>query len=940
MRAKKLLSKIIIVLQLSVIPIYAQQSYNGDFETGDFTGWTVSGPHSAYVHPFYQGSCCAVIHIYSGNASGQSTPNNKWQMVGLHIIIPETAEFLNFYMEVNGIAWHNGGYVWIMDADSVGKYTQLYHSGSGDGIGQHYPWEFHEVNIEPWASRNVTIYFAGHNSNGNSDHVVDIYFDNIRFSPTTTDNIQPTITLDAPNGAELWTEGETQEIRWTADDDMYIRADSVFYSIDNGVIWTFIATHSGNCQKCDWDIPDTPSDQSLIKVVVYDAGNHFATDMSNSVFTIASDNTPPTVQIIRPNGGENWNNLDWQNIAWTSDDNVEVGGDSIYYSVNNGADWMLIGSHTGKVNSFSFGIPNTPSDQCLVKVKVFDKNGNWSEDISNNTFTISYQEPPALTYAVVIKQSTYYNPVWKAVADTVKVRYQGRLFIWKNTLDEVRNDIALYHPSYIGFVCELATASPDFIQNSVWPFVRGIDDDVYTDAVWGIITGYNSGDALKLVTGPVGFEVKTVLGGTASCDVAYYTQGIGTSESTCGLYYVKHPDSLEITTKTDGLTDRTEWLVTMINNGIDIFNYDPVDIFYTSGHGNVNLWQLHYPTVEPEGFFRSGDGKVFGDPYTGDNIYIKSNHPKIYFGLGNCYIGKIDDGGCMAPSWIHSGGAYQYTGYVVPEGSNSYQHGGIKAYFYKVARNNTWAESYFLANIALQFDIINGTPGADPSDLNGSALYGDPGMQVKMSTEGIYKQPLFKNELTINKGTEKDTVTYKITMNREGNPGFTGKWGDRHPATILPFRTERIEIINTDAMTVVIKDNFALMYIWHQGQPSLAEGDTREVVFTCNHISTAIDEQMPLGTEVEKINLYQNYPNPFNPSTKISYHLPKSSKVSVRIYNINGQLVETLVDDIFQESGYHSVVWDVSQSGISSGIYFYRITYGNFCDTKKCVIIR
>ncbi len=86
--------------------------------------------------------------------------------------------------------------------------------------------------------------------------------------------------------------------------------------------------------------------------------------------------------------------------------------------------------------------------------------------------------------------------------------------------------------------------------------------------------------------------------------------------------------------------------------------------------------------------------------------------------------------------------------------------------------------------------------------------------------------------------------------------------------------------------------------------------------------------------------LRHNYPNPLNPSTTISYTLPKSTKVSLSIYNIKGQLVETLVDEV-QQAGNYSIVWNVHEkSGISSGIYFYRITAGDFTDTKKCVILK
>ena len=929
---------------------------NGDFETGDFSGWTVTGPHSANVIQ-HQGSWSAHIQIHSGNASGSTSagpPNDLWQMVAQTVFIPGVADSLNFHMEVTGSSWHDGGFVWIMDADSVGTYTRLFYTGGGGGSSQSYPWEFHQVNIAPWAGHEATIFFAGHNRNGFGDHQCHIYFDNISMTPTIPDTIPPTVTVDVPNGGEVWTVGEIQQIRWTAEDDMGIRSDSVFYSTDNGTSWIFIESHTGNPQGFEWTIPNTPSAQCLVRVVIYDGGNNSDVDESDAVFTIEADTSPPTVEVVEPNGGEDWGTFEWHTITWTAEDNVGVVGDSIYYSTNNGDDWTFIAGHTGNLQSYSWQVPNTPSEECLIKVIVYDASDNLTEDISDDNFIITYIEPPPLTYAVVIKQSTYNNPDWQAVADALLARYAGQLFIWNSSLNEVQEDVALYYPSHIGFICDVTTANPSFIQNSVWPFTRALDDDVYCDVVWGIITGYEANDALNLVSGPTGFEVKTCLGGTTSCNVNYFTQGISTSEATYGQYYVKYPDALETVTFTDGPTDRTEWLVTMINEGIDIFDYDPVDIFYTSGHGSQNSWQLHYPTSGQEGFFRSSNGQVYGDPYSGPDIDINSVNPKIYFGLGNCNIGQINNSSCMAPAWIHTGGAYQYTGYLIGEGGSSHQHGGTKAYFYKVARNYTWAESFFLGNIALKFDMINNTPGANPPDLNGSALYGDPGMEIIMGNEGVFMAPLFTSELFIYEGTERDTITFRITMNREGNPGFTSKWGERHPAIILPFKAEDIEIDFTDAMAAVVEDNFALMYIWYQGQTSLPEGETREVTFTCNHIVTDVDEPLIPANEITKINLYQNYPNPFNPETTISFNLtaesiglrstsPGQAKgVEIIIYNIKGQKIKTLINDKM-DAGFHKVIWDGKDNNgkrVGSGIYFYKLKTASKELTRKMLLLK
>jgi hypothetical protein len=558
----------------------------------------------------------------------------------------------------------------------------------------------------------------------------------------------------------------------------------------------------------------------------------------------------------------------------------------------------------------------------------------FAQKINGRDYSVFNEQP--IVYAVVVRQSTYDIPDWQAIADSLVAKYQGQLFIWNSTLYDVQEAVADYQPTHIGFVCTLSTASSTFILGFVWNFIRGLDDDEYCDAIWGIITGYNAEDAMNLVTGSSGFEIKTVLGGTTGCDLIYYTQGIGTSECTYGSYYVKYPDSAGTTAYTDGPTDRTNWLVTMINEGINIFNYDQADIFYTSGHGNYNVWQLHYPGSDLEGFFRSSSGQVYGDPHSGPDTNINSTHPKIYFGLGNCKIGKISGGSSMAPSWIHTGGAYQYTGYVINEGSGSHQHGGTKAYFYKVARNYTWAEAFFLANQALKFDILNNTPGTDPPDLNGSALYGDPGMQVKMSNEGVFREPLFASNLTINEGIDKDTVTFKITMNREGSPGFNGKWGERHPAIILPFFADNIEILYTDAIEAVVEDNFVLMYVWYQGEPTLEEGETREVTFLCNQLYTGIEEPIVNKSQGINVELYQNAPNPFNRVSVISYKLLVAGKVTLKVYNVLGHEVVTLINEQKQQ-GEYEVEFD--GRGLSEGIYFYRLSAGGQSVVKKMVLM-
>jgi hypothetical protein len=86
-----------------------------------------------------------------------------------------------------------------------------------------------------------------------------------------------------------------------------------------------------------------------------------------------------------------------------------------------------------------------------------------------------------------------------------------------------------------------------------------------------------------------------------------------------------------------------------------------------------------------------------------------------------------------------------------------------------------------------------------------------------------------------------------------------------------------------------------------------------------------------------KYYLSQNYPNPFNPSTTIEFSIPERSHVSLKVYDVLGNQVATLVDG-WMESTNHRVIFDGSK--LSSGIYYYTLTTGNFTSTKKLILLK
>ena len=115
-------------------------------------------------------------------------------------------------------------------------------------------------------------------------------------------------------------------------------------------------------------------------------------------------------------------------------------------------------------------------------------------------------------------------------------------------------------------------------------------------------------------------------------------------------------------------------------------------------------------------------------------------------------------------------------------------------------------------------------------------------------------------------------------------------------------------------------------YVWIGGASS--------TMFT-NEPLTAVDDNLPVP---DRFAIDQNYPNPFNPSTTISFVLPQTSVVRLTVYNPVGQEVATILNGESLAAGQHQ--YSFNALNLSSGVYFYRITAGEFAQTKKMVLVR
>ena len=191
--------------------------------------------------------------------------------------------------------------------------------------------------------------------------------------------------------------------------------------------------------------------------------------------------------------------------------------------------------------------------------------------------------------------------------------------------------------------------------------------------------------------------------------------------------------------------------------------------------------------------------------------------------------------------------------------------------------------------------------------------------------------------------------------NADGNPGpDEGTGGNRNYGDILVANTN-----NTNSTTRVDLQDGTHIYhnYWFPGMDTIPiyvrTGDTFESVTGILWYSFSYYKLIPrknndfVGwvTDVEndlvlpdEYNLSQNYPNPFNPSTKIEYSLPVEGNVSLKIFNILGQEVRTLINNELTSAGKHTVTFNAIN--LPTGIYIYRLQAGNYSDVKKMILLK
>ena len=399
-------------------------------------------------------------------------------------------------------------------------------------------------------------------------------------------------------------------------------------------------------------------------------------------------------------------------------------------------------------------------------------------------------------YAVVVSTATQADQAWGAVVSALVAKHNAQVFTYEKNVDETLTQLQTQFPRYSCFVATREEANRAFVQH-VHQLTRQLDDDPYTDTLWGILTGFDAGDALRIAKHDQPLTVHKVAAGTELA-MEMVEEGIWYCE--LQQHRMVQKAKAGIIEEKKGPADTTKALVDTLND------YQP-DLFVTSGHATERNWQIGFRYRN--GYFKSKAGQLSGLDTQGSVYSINSPNPKLYLPIGNCLMGNIDGPDAMALAWMHSAGVNQMIGYTVPTWFG-YGGWGCLDYFIEQPGRYTFAEAFHANHHALNHCLVTGEGNQRglAFDRDVVALYGDPAWNARMATQpNAYTQSL----------TESDgTFTFTIEGNRGeasfqpiNNNGSQRGW--RPMIAYLPYRITNTQVLEGDELSPVITDDFVLV---------------------------------------------------------------------------------------------------------------------------------
>lgn len=688
-----------------------------------------------------------------------------------------------------------------------------------------------------------------------------------------------------------------------------------------------------------------------------------------------------TIQLLSPNGGENWVSGTAQNINWTSSN---IGKIKIEYTTNNGSSWTKIADSVNVTPaSYSWSVPNTPSAQC--KVRLTDISNSSVTDMSDNMFTIS----PALVANVTVTTpnggenwlaGNSQNITWtSANINKVKIEYStNNGTAWTKIADSVNVTPASYSwsvPNTPSTQCkikisDIGTSGVFDVSNNVFTITAPSNNlIVKLDTVSAA-----SMDSVIVPLRVMNFTNVAAVTIVIQFDTTKLSFGRGLNWHTLLPGAIAGVNKDRVTVAWDNLTpisiadDKLVDLKFFFKGSTQIsLNFVGASSEITDAEGNVKTVTYINGIIIPG---VSISGTVVYDntsltPLSNVQVYLKADTVTVKtattdangaYSFTSVANGTYTITGSCTKPWggVNSTDALQVrrhiasvialTGLklVAADVNLSGSVNSTDALFIRrrIASTITsftagdWAFESIPVTVS-NVNITQDLKGICIGDVNGSNIPTVTKSFASISLSRSSEIKLSGNEMveipiTVNKDIKAWAVT--LIMNYSSSNTIVTGIKSKLEGITYSINSGKIIFAWDDINPVLFKEGEAIasLLIKMTGKSQKAI----DLLLSLDPESEIADgqgkaiENLKLNipelsiAKIDGYQLMQNYPNPFNPSTTIKYALPIDSQVELLISNPLGQVVKTLVNGIMQ-SGVHEVKFEAGN--LPSGIYFYSM---------------
>lgn len=333
----------------------------------------------------------------------------------------------------------------------------------------------------------------------------------------------------------------------------------------------------------------------------------------------------------------------------------------------------------------------------------------------------------AVDSVVLVSAPTRYDEGWAKVVAALEAAHGSQVLVFRASPAETQEELRRLQPRFVTWVARPVELGPNAAV-VMHRLARENDADPYEDFQWGVVTGLDAAQALKLAAPGKPLTIRTVGAGT-SFAMECVEEGYWFSEFQAGESWEKAAGG--VPRQVAGPKDSTAGIVDRLNAG-------HTDLFITSGHATEHDWQPGYRYRN--GTFGHQEGVIVGKALDGTVHRLASANPKVYLPIGNCLMGNVPGGDCMALSWMASGGVRQMVGYVQPTWFG-YAGWGVLDYFVEQPGRFNLGQAWLANHHALLWRLQEVEAGRAPAadrrglefDRDMTIFYGDPHWDARLA---------------------------------------------------------------------------------------------------------------------------------------------------------------------------------------------------------------